>query len=204
MLTPVVSQFGAGAATLIARSPEPIGPDTQSPLAPGDYIELEPDGTLSAFGRDLSRGCADAVLCRLVTVVPRSAARSRHVFPSETLPVSPVVADTRAAWIGPAPDGSGVQLRVEAAALAGRPVYFKIVAPWTTAREAAPTPIQTVLFTVLCFVLIVVGAVLARRNLQLGSSDQRGAIRVAATIGAVFLQRRCCGRITSGAAKRRS
>ena len=118
--------------------------------------------------------------------------------------MSPVVADTRAAWIGPAPDGSGVQLRVEAAALAGRPVYFKIVAPLTTAREAAPTPIQTVLFTVLCFVLIVVGAVLARRNLQLGSSINEERFVSPQRLVRCSLQRRCCGRITSGAAKRRS
>ena len=50
-------QFGAGAATLIARSPEPIGPDTQSPLVLHGYIELEPDGTLSA--------CVVATLPRL-------------------------------------------------------------------------------------------------------------------------------------------
>ena len=99
----------------------------------------------------------------------------------------PVFADTRAAWVGPAPDGSGVPLRIEAAAFAGRPVYFRIIAPWTPATESAGVPIETVLFGLLFFLLVGVGAVLARRNLQGGKSDQQGRRRVAATVGLLLL-----------------
>ena len=100
--------------------------------------------------------------------------------------VAPVFADTLAAWVGPAPDGSGVSLRIEAAAVAGRPVYFRIVAPWTTERAATDVQID-LLFGLLFFVLVAVGAVLARRNLQGGKSDQQGALRVAATVGILLM-----------------
>ena len=47
--------------------------------------------------------------------------------------------------------------------------------------------IETVLFGLLFLLLLAVGAVLARRNLQSGKSDQRGALRVAATVGLLLL-----------------
>ena len=99
----------------------------------------------------------------------------------------PVFADARAAWTGPAPDGSGVQLRIEAAAFAGRPVYFRIIAPWTSLSESAGVAIETVFFGGLFFVLVAVGALLARRHLRTGKSDQQGALRVAATVGLLLL-----------------
>src|SRR6185436_1588819 len=43
----------------------------------------------------------------------------------------PIFADTRAAWQGAYPDRRDVPIRIEAAAVLGRPVYFEIVAPWT-------------------------------------------------------------------------
>jgi hypothetical protein len=101
----------------------------------------------------------------------------------ETLPVVPVFADQRAAWTGPAPDGSGVSLQIEAAALAGRPVYFRIVAPWTPPSDRASVPIETVLFSVVFLVLVLLGAVLARRNLYSGKSNQQGAMRLGAAVG---------------------
>ena len=43
------------------------------------------------------------------------------------------------------------------------------------------------LFGLLFFVLVAVGAVLARRNLQVGRSNQQGALRVAATVGILLM-----------------
>jgi hypothetical protein len=106
---------------------------------------------------------------------------------AETLPIVPVFADTRAAWIGPAPDGSGVPLRIEAAALAGRPVYFRIVPPWAPLSESAGVPIETVLFGSLFFLLVGIGALLARRNLESGKSDLEGALRVATAVGLLLV-----------------
>ena len=189
LLTPVAARLGIGQAMLAASSPEPPGPSAvQLPSAGGSYIELDPDGALSALTvvplEDANAPAAASVdwttLFTEARLDPAAFARL------DAAPRTPVPADTRAAWSGPAPDGSGTELRIEAAALAGRPVYFRIVAPWTTSRAAAGVPIETVLFTLLFFALFVIGAVLARVNLQEGRTDRHGALRVAASVGLVM------------------
>jgi serine/threonine-protein kinase len=191
LVAPVLARFGGAPIMLAASSAEPITAAGAASVDPGgSYLEIDPNGALNAL---LVRPSDDAA-----RTAPRAPIDWTRLFvearldaasfsPVETSPVVPVFADTRAAWVGPAPDGSGVQLQIEAAALAGRPVYFRILAPWTKRDETAAVAIETVLFVLLCFLLVVVGAVLARRNLQSGRSDQQGALRVAATVGLVLL-----------------
>ena len=99
--------------------------------------------------------------------------------------VPPVWADTRAAWIGSDPQHAGVELRVEAAAYKGKPVYFNRIEPWTRPSRMgskANTAGQTIANAIaLGFVLtILFGSMLtARRNLQLGRGDRNGASRLA-------------------------
>jgi serine/threonine protein kinase len=100
--------------------------------------------------------------------------------------------DTRAAWTGKWPD-SGRSLRVEAAALGGRPVAFMLISdwqkPWRMADEDASS--ETRAYLTLLFgatVVILVGAAfLARRNIREGRGDRRGAARLAMCIGAVLM-----------------
>jgi serine/threonine-protein kinase len=91
--------------------------------------------------------------------------------------------DTRAAWTGTWP-GSGRALRVEAAALHGKPVFFSLYGPWTppvrqnpdqsTAGQRASAMILLVMF---CAVLL--GAVVfAYRNYRARRSDPKGALRL--------------------------
>jgi serine/threonine-protein kinase len=102
----------------------------------------------------------------------------------------PVYADERAAWEGPVPEVPGGKLRVEAAAAGGRPVFFGIAGPWTvSSRDPAtrrqPTTLEraTGLITALVMPgLMLVGALLARRNVKLGRGDRRGAFRAAAAV----------------------
>src|SRR5258708_33710058 len=51
----------------------------------------------------------------------------------------PVYADSRMAWIGSYEEGRPDKIRVEAAALNGRPVLFQIEGPWLQ-PEIAATP----------------------------------------------------------------
>jgi hypothetical protein len=191
LIRPVLSRFGAGTGMLAASSAETITASDALSLDPGDsYLEIDPNGALNAL---LVRA-ADAET-QTTTHGPVEWARlfvearldPARFSATDALFIAPVFADTRVAWVGPAPDGSGVPLRIEAAAVAGRPVYFRIIAPWTPRTESASVAIDTVLFGMLFFVLVAVGAVLARRNVQDGRSDQHGALRVATTVGVLLL-----------------
>jgi serine/threonine-protein kinase len=187
LVSPLVAQL----ETIQARSAEPISAADSVPPHPGEsYLELSPDGALSAIFVSLS-GTEPSTTATGPVDWSRLFAEARldatMFSPVETLPIVPVFNDTRAAWVGPSPDGSGVPLRIEAAAVAGRPVYFRIVAPWTPPIGSADIPLAVVLIGVLFLVLLAVGAGLARGNLQNGRSDQRGAFRAAATVGVLVL-----------------
>lgn len=96
----------------------------------------------------------------------------------------PVFADRRFAWTGPLPGYPEVALRVEAATAGGVPVFFKVIAPWST---QAGNPDLTedrftrigVIFTIVIIVAAVLASIfLAGRNLRYGRGDLRGAFRL--------------------------
>jgi hypothetical protein len=90
-------------------------------------------------------------------------------------------------------------VRVEAAAASGRPVFFTITGPWSRSMRTATVPTPPLLNRITAGIaalvmpgLIIVVALLARRNVKLGRGDRRGALRAATTvfgllIGAWFL-----------------
>jgi predicted Ser/Thr protein kinase len=100
--------------------------------------------------------------------------------------------DTRAAWTGKWP-GTGRPLRVEAAALNGKPVFFSLIGPWTKPqrmRREQPQPGERASnILLLAFVISVVlgSALLARRNYKQGKGDRRGAFRLACVVFALVL-----------------
>ncbi len=111
-------------------------------------------------------------------------------------PVEPLwnwlsASDTRAAWTGTWP-GSGRPLRVEAAALGGRPVAFMVAGPWrkpwrmSEASSGSETTIAIVL-CVLAIAILLAAGLLARKNLREGRGDRRGAARLAVSIWIVLL-----------------
>ena len=97
----------------------------------------------------------------------------------------PVFADTRAAWTGTYPERPEIPIRIEAAAIRGKPAYFEIIAPWTEARNVQPVPDNTfgervgVLMRTMLSPLVLLGALfLAIRNLRSRRGDRRGAMRL--------------------------
>ncbi|HEX9304927.1 MAG TPA: serine/threonine-protein kinase [Thermoanaerobaculia bacterium] len=108
--------------------------------------------------------------------------------PTEPRWLPPFYADSRMAWSEGKPERADRPLRVEAAAHRGRPVYFELVGPWSRPPRMPPTESRARFnafdfFVASVFtVLLVGGALLARRNLRLGRGDPRGAMRVAAFI----------------------
>jgi serine/threonine-protein kinase len=93
-------------------------------------------------------------------------------------------ADQRAAWEGPLPSQPQIQLRAEAGAYQGRPVFFQIVGPWTRPTrqvQAALTAATRFLRFgegVIALMLLTGTFALARHNVRSGRGDRRGATRV--------------------------
>jgi Protein kinase domain len=101
---------------------------------------------------------------------------------AEPLWTSIEASDTRAAWTTSTPG----PLRVEAAGLRGQPVYFQLIRPWKK-PDRAPVPgslsaLYLGIATVVTVVCLSAGVALARRNLEQGRGDRRGAFRLAAFV----------------------
>jgi serine/threonine-protein kinase len=107
--------------------------------------------------------------------------------PAEPQWVELGASDTRAAWTGTWP-ASGRPLRVEAAALRGKPVYFRLIGPWTkpSREEQSSTNglehTRSILGVTLVILFLTTGALIARRNYVRGKSDLRGALRLAVAV----------------------
>ena len=113
-------------------------------------------------------------------------------LPAQSMWTPPVYSDARAAWTGTLAERPEFPMRIEAAAYRGKPVYFGLIGPWTRPERMQPYHSTTVervglvIFIVVLLSLLVVGALLARRNLRLGRGDRRGASRLAAFVFAAW------------------
>jgi hypothetical protein len=99
-------------------------------------------------------------------------------------------ADIRVAWTGTWPESSH-PLRVEAAALYGRPVAMHVIGPWTQPprtpeEEDAGATAIVIIYFVLLLSVIVGGTVLAGRNLRHGRGDRRGAQTLGVSVTAAL------------------
>ncbi|MDQ2921168.1 MAG: serine/threonine protein kinase, partial [Acidobacteriota bacterium] len=104
--------------------------------------------------------------------------------PSKWLP--PVNSDSRAAWEGTLPNGLQIPIRIEAAAYAGKPVFFKIIGPWNSRGQMRQPESNSLLGKILVFffvgatlAFVIIGVLLGRRNLRDGSGDRKGGARLA-------------------------
>lgn len=98
-----------------------------------------------------------------------------HPVPPRHQP--PLAFDSRVAWEGPFPDSRADRVRVEAASLGGKPVYFTIEFPWEVGQyisaddfvsgNTMPAPVF--------FVLILAAAGLGWWNWRAGRADLPGA-----------------------------
>jgi hypothetical protein len=88
-------------------------------------------------------------------------------------------ADTRAAWTGTWP-GTKRPLRVEAAALRGKPVAFSLIGPWYEPDRAdgGGTSLAGWLVAGILMVILIAGPMLAIRNYRQKRGDRRGALRL--------------------------
>lgn len=100
---------------------------------------------------------------------------------AEPLWASPSASDERAAWTGTLP-GTAYPLRVEAAAWLGKPVFFRLIGPWSTpAGSEMPSggDKARILITMSMGILaFLIPGWLAWRNIARGKADRRGALRL--------------------------
>ena len=93
--------------------------------------------------------------------------------------------DTRAAWDGVDPNHPELKTHVEAAAFHGKLTYFETVYPWDRPIRQEITPESgsqraLTISVIAVFLIVLIGSLLiARRHLQEGRGDRRGAARVA-------------------------
>jgi hypothetical protein len=154
------------------------------------YVALDPQGHLLEFWRlDRQRAASDSGHAPPTDWRPLLALTGADV--ASLRPVEPrwtpdVACDERGAWT--ANVGGVAPVRLEAASWRGKPVWLRTVAAWERAERDAPaSPFGDTgsgFFVVfVCATVLGIGA-LARRNLRLGRSDRRGALRIGT---AVFL-----------------
>jgi predicted Ser/Thr protein kinase len=93
----------------------------------------------------------------------------------------PCVCDERYAWKGVAPNHPEVDLRVEAAAYRGKPVYFQIIGPWTPDRRLIDDPVR-IAVVLIALAIMAAAALLAVRNLWRRRTDLRGAARLTGAV----------------------
>lgn len=92
--------------------------------------------------------------------------------------------DARAAWTGQW-SGSGRPMRIEAGAWHGKPVFFKLIGPWTRPSRMRPEEITRsekitqIVVVILFFGVLGCAALLARRQYKRGKGDRQGAFRLA-------------------------
>jgi hypothetical protein len=91
--------------------------------------------------------------------------------------------DEHKAWLGRVNQIEGVEVRLEAAALRGKLVWFVVEAPWSPrliGNTAGPVSGDPLL---LAFLIAGSGILAGFRNLRLGLGDWTGAFRLAVVIG---------------------
>ncbi|MBI3449028.1 MAG: protein kinase [Acidobacteria bacterium] len=97
----------------------------------------------------------------------------------------PFHTDARLAWESVAAKRPELGVRVEAASYRGVPVFFRVIGPWEKPAESAldetTTGKRVAQFAggLLLLSVLTGGFLLARRNVRLGRSDLRGAVRIA-------------------------
>lgn len=105
----------------------------------------------------------------------------------------PVFAEQRKAWTGTFADFPTIPIRIESASYKGKPVFFKIFAPWDTPVKQIEVDTKstkkygTILIILLICIAAVGSMVLAYRNLKAGRGDLRGGLKLTILLFAAVL-----------------
>lgn len=172
-----------------------LNPGLTSPEDPPSIIsgmvevDLDPQGRLLSFGAIPPQKQDAPLPPKLVDWNPIFAVAGLDLSqfkPAEPLWNSLAASDTRSAWTGSWPE-SGLPLRVEAAALGGRPVFFSLIGPWSepnrqTREQKSSDKASGIFVSTIGGIILFVSAWLALRNMR----KKRGDLSAAWRIGAFY------------------
>ncbi len=104
--------------------------------------------------------------------------------PAEPQWTSLGTADARAAWIGSYAQSPDLALRVEAASWRGKPVFLRVIGPWSRPERMQQqiAPPGVAVFMPIMLAVSLLAALLAWRNFRAGRGDIQGASRLAAFV----------------------
>ncbi len=167
--------------------------ETDPPITPGSLsIRLDMQGRLVRFSAEpsmLGEGRSQAPQpdkYDLVGLFSAAGIDAGRLTPTEPIWTPPSAFDAREAWVGTFPEQPSLEMRVEAAAWRGRPVYFEVFGPWaplepgTTVRRNNPMAIWAI--NIISVAMFLLCGMLTWRNWRQGRSDRKGAFRLAAFI----------------------
>jgi serine/threonine-protein kinase len=186
-------------------TPGIVTPDDPPPIRPGMIqVTLDHYGLLTGF--EAIPPQVEEPPASVPTVDWTPVLMLAGIDPAELEPATPkwnwlTATDSRVAWTGTFP-GSGVPLRVEAAALHGRPVALQVIGPATRPWRQADTDVTgataiVVIYLVFVLSIVVGGIMLAAGNLRAGRGDRSGALRLAAAVvGALWVLWLCSAHFT--------
>lgn len=102
--------------------------------------------------------------------------------------------DARAAWTGTYAQSPELPLRVEAASWRGRPVFLRVIGPWSRPERMKPSemPAGTNITVSVVLAVWLAAVLLAWRNFRTGRGDMRGAGRLAAFVFGVEMLKWLC------------
>jgi serine/threonine-protein kinase len=148
-------------------------------------VELDPLGRLIRFEAvPSSENQAPPAALDWSILLAEAGLDATGLSPAEPRWLPPSFADTRIAWVESKPERADRPLRVEAAAARGRLVFFELAGPWSRPPRTTPpaelSGARRDFPLVFLGILVAGSALIARRNLRLGRSDRRGAMRLAA------------------------
>ena len=176
-----------------------VEPDDPSPQAGDVYLTIGLQGRLLRFAAtpQFVEHSTDPAPEIDWSVVFDAAGLDMEKFEPIPPTIQPAAfGDVRAAWKGVLPHRSDLPVRVEAAALRGRPVFFETVTPyddyWSAETEEARQPVASIgageTAALVMLVLVAGGAMfLAVHNWRLARGDRKGALRLAIYVLALRL-----------------
>ncbi len=169
---------------LVAGSPTgAVSPEDPPPLVAGMIgLNLDPQGRLlqlDAVPPQLEEKPSPATLFDWKILLKAADLDMTRFTPVEPQWVPPAAFDARAAWTGSYASAPEIPLRIEAAAWREKPVFFRIIGPWSKPERMQPASAVPAALAVAALFAVALGAVLAWRNFRAKKGDIRGANRVA-------------------------